>query len=281
MKRRATLDLYADYIEQFYISRSEDADTVTIDTSSIESIMASVPHILGSLLPAIHEASPEKDIFSLGLNSLLVLRAVKSIRAAMGLQDQLAPRHLYANPTIAKFSATLARMAAEAKKLKGTVSDDYIDKDLGKMKGMIEKHKAHLSFKLNPFDYVNPNHYMGLNFFLALQEDASFEQAFDNLQKGLHRTMQLIPALDGKMMACSEHEIAYTKGDLRLTIPPHPSSILSHSDDTDSFMPPRQLLCRIYLRFFHHLRNYEMPVSALRDQGRTHPPREYISAAAR
>ena len=260
VKRRATLALFADYIERFYSSRDEDSDVVTVDTSSVESIMDSIRHILGSLLPAIHEASPDTDVFSLGLDSLLVFRAVKMIRAAMGLQDQLAPRHLYANPTLAKFSAVLARLAAEGKKTNGTASDDVVDKNLAKMKMMIDKHKARLSFKLNPFDYVTPSHYMGLNFFFALHEGINFEQAFANLQEGLRRTMQLIPALDGKMMVCSEQEIGYKKGDLRLTIPLLPSSASSDNYRTDSSTGPRQL---IYRDLSHVL----PPFEGLRDAG--------------
>ncbi|KAK3167235.1 putative secondary metabolism biosynthetic enzyme [Lepraria neglecta] len=260
VKRRATLALFADYIERFYSSRGEDSDAVTVDTSSVESIMGSIRHILGSLLPAIHEASPDTDLFSLGLDSLLVFRAVKTIRAAMGLQDQLAPRHLYANPTLAKFSAALARLAAEARKTNGTASDDLVNDDLAKMKRMIDKHKARLSFKLNPFDYVNPNHYMGLNFFFALRKGINFEQAFANLQEGLRRTMQLIPALDGKMMVCSEQEIGYKKGDLRLTIPLLPSSASSSSDGTDSSTRLRQL---VYKDLSHVL----PPFKELRDAG--------------
>lgn len=231
-----------------------------VDISSVESIMGSIRHILGSLLPAIHKASPDTDVFSLGLDSLLVFRAIRIIRAAMGLQDQLAPRHLYANPTLAKFSAALARFAAEARKKNGTVSEDLVNDDLTKMKRMIDKHKARLSFKLNPIDYVNPNHYMGLNFFFALRKEVSFEQAFANLQEGLRRTMQLIPALDGKMMVCSEQEIGYKKGDLRLTIPPLPSSAFSNSDLAESTTGPRQL---VYKDLSHIL----PPFEKLRDAG--------------
>ncbi|KAI4194481.1 MAG: hypothetical protein LQ348_002638 [Seirophora lacunosa] len=241
VKRHATLELYANHIERFYSSRDENTDAVTIDTSSIESIMDSLRHILGSLLPTVHEAAPDTDLFSLGLDSILVFRTVKSIRAAMGLQDQLAPRHFYANPTLAKFSAALARLAAEAKMTNATASDDVVNDDLAKMKKMIDQHKARLSFKLNPFDYENPNGYMGMTFFFALRKGISFEQAFTNLQEGLRRTMQLIPALDGKMMVCSEHEIGYKKGDLRLTIPPLSSSGFSDSDRTGSSKGPRQL----------------------------------------
>ncbi|KAL8774486.1 MAG: hypothetical protein Q9209_000859 [Squamulea sp. 1 TL-2023] len=255
VKRHATLALFADYIERFYSSREVDSDADTIDTSSLESITESIRHIFGSLLPAIHEASLDTDVFSLGLDSLLVFRAVKTIRAATGLQDQLAPRHLYANPTIAKFSAALARLVAEVSKTNGTASDVIINDDVVKMKRMIDEHKARLSFKLNPFDYVNPNHYMGLNFYFALRPGISYERAFANLQEGLRRTLQLIPALDGKMMLCSEDEIGYKKGDLRLTIPP-----LRSSTSSGSSTGPRQL---IYKDLSHIL----PPFEKLRDAG--------------
>ena len=260
IKRRATLALFADYIEEFYSSRSVDTDAVTVDTSSVESIADSVRHILGALLPAIREASLDTDVFSLGLDSLLVFRAVKNIRAAMRLQDQLAPRHLYANPTIAKFSAALARLATEVRKTNGMLSANHVDDDFAKMKKMIEKHKARLSFKLNPFDYVNPNHYMKLEFYFALRKDVSFEQVFANLQKGLRRTLELIPALGGKMMVCSEHEIGYKKGDLCVTIPPLPSSTSLDSSPMDSSAGPMQLL---YKDLSHTL----PPFEKLRDAG--------------
>jgi len=199
-------------------------------------------------------------LFRLGLHSRLAFRAVKTIRAATGLQDQLAPRHLYANPTLAKFSAAFARLAAEARKTKGTALDDLVNDDLAKMIEMIDKHKARLSFKLNPLDYVNPNHYMGLNFFFALRKGIIFEQAFVNLQEGLHRTMQLIPALDGKMMVCSDQEIGHKKGDLRLTIPLLPLSASLHSDGTDSSTGPRQLC-------YKDLSNVLPPFGELRDAG--------------
>ena len=73
---------------------------------------------------------------------------------------------------------------------------------------MIDKQKARPSFKLNPFDYVNPNHYMGC-FFWALHEAITFEKVFTNLQEGVDRLMQLIPALDGRIILRSEAEIGY------------------------------------------------------------------------
>ncbi|KAF1945053.1 transferase family protein-like protein [Clathrospora elynae] len=256
VKRRATLDLYADYIERFFSSRGQDVGAFTIDTSSLESITKSVRHILGSLLPAILEASPDTDVFSLGLDSLNVFQAVKTIQAAMGFRDRLAPRHLYGNPTLSKFSAALAKLVAQDATTNGTTVADHANDDVTGMKRMIDQHKARQSFKLNAFDYVNPNHYMGLVFYFPLRQGVSFEQVFENLQEGLRETFKLIPALDGKMMVCSEQEIGYKKGDLCVTIPPLPSAASPASNPT----PPRQLI-------YKDLSKVLPPFQILRDAG--------------
>jgi len=251
IKRRASLDLYADFIDRFYNMRDEDTNSIdldafTVDTSSIETITDSIRHILGSILPEIANAPPDDDVFGLGLDSLLVFRVVKIIRAATGLQEQLAPRHLYANPTVAKFSAQLARVLEEAKPknrplkgmTNGTEPDDMTDSPPPKneptdMRRMIAEHKRRLGSKMNPFDAVNPNHYMGLNFYFALRQGVSFQETFAKLQDGLRRAFQIIPELDGKMMLASEHEFGCKKGEYRITIPPRPLSASSK---------PRQLV---------------------------------------
>ena len=270
VKRRATLALYADYIERFYSTRSEeDLDAVTVDTSSIESIMDSTRDVLSSFLPAIREASPDTDIFSLGLDSLQVFGAVKTIRAAMGLHDQLAPRHLYGNPTLTKFSAALLRLVADTPKKSGTTSEEVVNDDLARMRRLIDEHKARQSIKMNPFDQVNFNHYMGLTFFFSLREGIGFEEAFAGLQKGLSRTMQLIPALEGKIMPCSEQEISYKKGDLRITIPPLQSSASLGSNGMDYAMGPRQLVYKDLshvLPPFQELRNAGFMPSKIKDE---------------
>ncbi|KAI4198519.1 MAG: hypothetical protein LQ350_005248 [Teloschistes chrysophthalmus] len=269
VKRHATLTLYADYIERFYSSRGDDPDAVKIDTTSIESIMDSVRDILGSLLPAVYKASPDVDLFALGLDSLLVFRAVKAIRVAMGLRDQLAPRHLYASPTIAKFSAALARLAAGARKTAIKASHHSVNDDVARMKDMIDKNKARLPSRLNAIDYVNPNHYMGLNFFFGLRTGITFEKAFEVLRKGLRRTMQLVPALDGRIIICSDDEIGYKKGDLRLTIPPYPRPVPSDRGDDDSSTHLRQLLFKDMsqvLPHFQELRKAGFKPSAFNDE---------------
>lgn len=217
IKRKATLALYEDYIDRFYTSRSNET-TFTMDTSSKMAMQESIRKILSASLPVIQKASLDDDLFALGLDSLGVSAAVNAIRSATKSLAGLAPRHLYANPTLTKFTTALESMIFEAQGTK--TSDKYAGNRQAKMQRMLVQRRAHQSFKLNPFDYVNPNHYMGLVFYLPLSTDATFEEAFTNLQAGLNRTLELIPALGGKMIKCSEHEIGYTDGDLCVAVPP-------------------------------------------------------------
>ncbi|KAK3066565.1 hypothetical protein LTS18_001636, partial [Coniosporium uncinatum] len=205
IKRRATLTLYADYIDRFYSTRNEDIDreleVFDVDISSIDTITNSVRLIFTSILPELEDAPADADVFELGLDSLLVFRAVKIIRTATGLKDQVAPRHLYANPTLATFAAALAKIVAPAQKTKlraqngaqngttngiaSTVTNGATRDDSHETQKMIAERKRRLGAKMSPFDAVNPNHYMGLNFFFALRPDVSFKEAFSKLQAGL------------------------------------------------------------------------------------------------
>lgn len=245
IKRRATLDLYADFIDRFYSTRDDEIDDegpeeFTMNTSSIETIRESIRQVFCSVMPEITDTEPGEDVFDLGLDSLLVVRVIKIIRAATGIGEQLAPRHLYANPTLNEFSALVARILEEVPNKNpatngvtngatsnGVLGPEPCMNELDKMKKMVAQHKRRLGFKMNPFDAVNPNHYMGLNFYFPLRHGVSFEEAFTKLQNGLDRAFQIIPELDGKMMLASEHEFGYKKGEYRITIPPHSSPVSS------------------------------------------------------
>ncbi|KAI4649945.1 putative NRPS-like protein biosynthetic cluster [Alternaria triticimaculans] len=214
VKRKATMALYNDYIERFYSFQNEERSFI-VDSSSTSTLQQSVREILASSLPAASNATPDDDLFALGLDSLGVSAAVSAIRTAITGLDKLAPRHLYANPTLAKFTAALEPLIAGAKN--GARSGD--DQE-SKLQRMIAQRRAWQSFRLNPFDYVNPNHYMGLVFYFPLQADASFKETFANMQAGLNRTFELIPALGGKMIRSSKDEIAHANGDLTVAVPP-------------------------------------------------------------
>lgn len=222
VKRPATLTLYADYIERFYSSRDENVTgTFTVDLDSLESIQACIREIVASTLQEVQEAPVDADLFELGLDSLGVFALIKTLRVATGLDEKIAPRHVYASPSVAKLSDIVFRLAAEARSAAEAVeAAKPVDDAVVNMKAMIAQHKARQSFRLNAFDYVNPNHGMGLMFYLPLHDGVFYEEVFANLQEGLNRTFDMIPALSGKMMNCSEQEIGYSKGDLCVTIPP-------------------------------------------------------------
>ncbi|CEF78594.1 unnamed protein product [Fusarium graminearum] len=239
VKRRATLELYTDFIERFYGSRNEevedeDFDQFSIDTTSTETLLASVVHIMRSVLPDVEEISPDEDVFDLGLDSLLVVRVIRIIRAVTGLEEQLAPRHLYAYPTLEEFSSQVGKILDQekAKKLavpeitneegSGNKVDTSLGTDAANLGKLIAERKRRLGSKMNPFDAVNPNHYMGLNFYFALRQGVSFEEAFAKLQRGLAKAFEIIPELDGRMILASEHEFGYKKGEYRITIPTEP-----------------------------------------------------------
>ncbi|KAG9185430.1 hypothetical protein G6011_07974 [Alternaria panax] len=217
IKRKATLMVYEDQIERLYSSQSREI-SFKADTSSTSTLQRSVREILALSLPAIWEASADDDFFALGLDSLGVSKAVKSIQEAIKGLDMLAPRHIYANPTLAKFIAVIESMMAKVEGAEAVRKQ--IKSQESKMQRMIAQRRAHQSFRLNPFGYFSPNHYMSLMFYLPLGADVAFEKVFENMQKGLDRTLELIPALGGKIVRCSEHEIGYKNGELCVAVPP-------------------------------------------------------------
>jgi aryl carrier-like protein len=238
VKRHATLLLYADTIERFYKSREEDQEPVDIDTASIDTIVQSLRHVLAESLPAVHEASAQDDLFDLGLDSLSVFRFVNAIRDSTGLRHKLAPRDFYANPTLGQFAAVLARLTCGATTPEEKATENHLNQEMAALHRMSAQQKSRLSFKMNPLDYVNPNHYMGINLYFRLCADVSFEEVYRKLQKGLQRALRLVPALDGELTFASEREMGYKKGDLRLVIPPlAPLDLLN-----DEFIAPRQLM---------------------------------------
>ncbi|KAI0398592.1 transferase family protein [Xylariaceae sp. FL0594] len=248
IKRPATLALYADFIDRFYDLQTDhesegSSNIIVLDTSSIESLQA---FVLKVIRPACHGAKgtvdPDTDFFQLGIDSLGVMSVVKEIKAVTKL-DALHPRHVYSNPTITKLSAALARMLVKstkpAKQGSGTTettdatptihssSAGAAEEDkTTKLSRAIARRKAHQSFRLNPIDYVHQKHFIGMVFYIPLQEGVSFQEAFENLQAGLDRVLEMVPMLAGTMFESSEHEVGYHKGERSVSIPP-PSQVAS------------------------------------------------------
>ena len=277
IKRRATLNLYADFIDRFYESREEDGNgedmaNFNVDTNSVETIATSIAHFVSSIVPDLGLPPLEEDVFDLGLDSLLVVRLVKIVRAATGLQEQLAPRHLYGNSTITAFAVQIADLLENTKladaRQNGPAEAAFESETACSPCGIsaeglqsaIAQHKRRVGCKMNPFDAVNPNHYMGLNMYFPLQPGITFAHAFVQLQRGLVLAFTIIPELDGRMTHASHHEFGYRKGENRLLIPP-----LSSTRPTQ----PRQLVSKDLSRVlpsFNDMRDANLAPSLFSDQ---------------
>lgn len=253
VKRAATLALYASYIDRFYDSRDdENVHASEIDLSSTESVQNGIK---GAVLASLQEPCDfalDANFFEVGLDSLGVFAAVKALRVSTHLGEHLAPHYLYSNPTVQKLAVVIESLVKEhgfsavaddascsegenpqAQALCNSIESKNGDvgpdngpatksepNEAAELKEQIAACKSRQSFPLNAFDYVNPNHGMGLVFYLPLQDGATHQQAFSNLQDGLNRTFELIPALSGKVTQRSDQEFGYRKGDLSISVPP-------------------------------------------------------------
>ncbi|KAM7185984.1 acetyl-CoA synthetase-like protein [Naviculisporaceae sp. PSN 640] len=241
IKRKDTLDLYADYIQRYYTTADrEQALTLSlnVDSSSADSIAAAVREVISSVitLPPDMESVPDTaDLFNLGLDSLRVFQLVRALQGAIPeLQDLLAPRHLYANPTIAKFAAVVARLVEGAQSGAGDV--EHLEK-VNKMKELLNKYKTRSSLKMTEYDQMMPQLYGKMLLYFPLKQGVTFEAAFSQLQEGLARTIRLVPTLDYKVAKTPETAPGYRPGQVEL-VAPEPEIALTEG------RPPRQLTFR-------------------------------------
>ncbi|RBQ73607.1 hypothetical protein FVER14953_10894 [Fusarium verticillioides] len=255
IKRRATMALYAGYIERFYQSRGEDDSDaevaalglLAIDPASLDSTTRAVRCMLASIVPAVKDAPADANLFTVGFDSLLVFKATKAVAEVKDLGWTFLPRNFYAGSTIKRIAATVVRLAAERRTTKtndtttlSSTEKQQQDPQEAKIKALMNRHKALLSSKLGPMDLFGGNMYEGINVFIPLCPGVSFEQAYKVLQRGLVRAMEIVPALAGKVIPCSEHEIGYQNGDVGISLPSLPSTALG----TTSSEEPRQLRFR-------------------------------------
>ncbi|RYP43738.1 hypothetical protein DL768_009730 [Monosporascus sp. mg162] len=111
VKRRATLAGYTQEIENFYEQREAESVahlTSSIDISSLETVTAGIHEVFSAFFPSLKGSSIQEDLFSAGVDSLIVLRATRALRSVLEKSGadsgNLSPRIVYANPTIEKLS---------------------------------------------------------------------------------------------------------------------------------------------------------------------------------
>ncbi|MCJ1387732.1 hypothetical protein MMC18_000575 [Xylographa bjoerkii] len=114
VKRRATVTLYENEIEEFYKELDDEDGTrfsTNIDTTSLETTAQGVRDVLIASLPSVEAVGLDDDLFHAGLDSLLAFRVAKCLRSALDKYDvdgekkyALTPKFIFANPTTNKLS---------------------------------------------------------------------------------------------------------------------------------------------------------------------------------
>jgi len=128
IQRAATVKLYTQEIDEMFrqadsrgdvnapnqsdSATSADAEVIKLDLSSEHALISSIVRVFGKLVPD-QELEPDTDLFTVGVDSLMVLTATRQLRAALAGTDRgatdgrdggtkadvLNPRVVYANPT--------------------------------------------------------------------------------------------------------------------------------------------------------------------------------------
>lgn len=240
IKRAATVKLYEEYISEFYHSRLSEVDvhisSLEVDVASSESVRRAVAHIIRSLTPKLQNVAEDADLFMAGLDSLLVVRAVRTVRAAVRLSgEQLAPRHLYANPTIAGFSAAVVRMKSGHGHGGGGGGEADAAYTLQKMRQLVARYKLGPALKMNGFDLLCPKIYVKMVMYLPTRQDATRDQVLDVLGRGFERLVSLIPAMAGKVGDFYEGSTAGKEG-LQIITAPSPDE---HGSNGSAVNPAR------------------------------------------
>ena len=115
VKRRDTVVLYEKEIEKFYKSVEDDGNlAASIDVASLTTISKSIRHLLATALPATKEISPDVDLLTAGVDSLVAFSISNSLRSALRKHDvseegiiALSPRFVYTHPTINSLTKAL------------------------------------------------------------------------------------------------------------------------------------------------------------------------------
>ncbi|KJZ79675.1 hypothetical protein HIM_01144 [Hirsutella minnesotensis 3608] len=110
VKRHQTLELYGQEIEETYKNAEtldEDADLTLVDINNHEQVKETIRHVFekvtGQAVP-----TDETDFFTLGVDSLHVIRMSRQLRRIPGL-GHIEPRLLYRNPCIAALAIEIQR----------------------------------------------------------------------------------------------------------------------------------------------------------------------------
>lgn len=147
IKRRATVDLYEDNINQFYDSREDqyvEEMLAGVDLDHLDSIQLGVLKLISRILQMEH-LKIQENIFAAGLDSLMVFRVLGALRGVLrnsGRNDEkqvaeLRPYFVYASPTVEKLSIGFYKIAHGAEMQEDKSA--HIDDDISKRAKLVEQ----------------------------------------------------------------------------------------------------------------------------------------------
>ena len=144
IRRKPTIDLYADEIAQMYDRFSDglegngNDDLDSLDLCSVSRIQNFLSECVRSETGWDHQLGAEDDLFRLGMDSLQVTRVARIIKAALarqGMQDAFDARLLYNNSTVKSLSDAIFRNANavyDTNYMRTTSSQEAIEALIGK-----------------------------------------------------------------------------------------------------------------------------------------------------
>jgi len=151
VKRRDTAQMYAGDIDGFYQSVMEDSEGISteIDVSSIETTLRDIHGMLGVAVPLLRNIESDHDIFSAGVDSLVVFRLTKFLRLALKhyrLEEwnrNITTRFVYANPTVAKLATAFRNLVLHNNPTSGVLPPQ--EQQIKSMQELRKRYKADLN----------------------------------------------------------------------------------------------------------------------------------------
>ena len=164
IKRRATVELFAHEIDQFYDSREDEyAEEVLagVDVDSLDSIIPGILKLI-SRVAQIGHLEVQDNIFAAGLDSLMVFRVLGALRGVArgrgpGYEKQLnelRPYFVYANATVEKLAGAFYDLlhGSDQDDINGNkASDSSLQRTrlLEQSRNLLEKYTADLPDPVN------------------------------------------------------------------------------------------------------------------------------------
>ncbi|KZF22836.1 NRPS-like enzyme [Xylona heveae TC161] len=151
IQRKLTVDLYKQEFDELYSAfetGSGERDLV-LDTNDLASLQASLRQLITEI-SRLEIPSDDAEFFSLGVDSLHVIAISRQVNNALGRLDKsnaIAPKTIYANPTIKKLASALLSSANNVNRGATTKPEDRLEK----MKSYLEQYGTDLPITARPF----------------------------------------------------------------------------------------------------------------------------------